>query len=385
MAVTAGTIASPQRLVLIWRVAAAATLLIFLWQWPFFIGNDFGRVGTYLVHHGYILAWMLLITSFTRTVPLRTLAAFWFVGVFPVMALVLLLSRPMHELLGGGELAYAYLGPLFEELIKPLPILALFAYRVWRGGWQLSATDGLLLGFMVGAGFAFHEDAGYGRVWGEGFDASPWSVLFPTLSYFRGNVAPYHDTLAALMGLSIGFAFLFRHYRLSWIVPVAVWLVVLATHVTGNLVGLSGRAPAPAEAVRTVLFGAQAVLALLVIGIVVAVVLELRILRSVPREAPLFPPVRLGEFIAALRQRTAGGLRRLHAVWVYVRLRRSLYYTLWSEPKLAGEKVEPMIQVLYSAGLQAGVPVAETFAAFGLANVPSQPDGSGPAPAAAGS
>lgn len=358
MALTAGTTVSPQRLALIWRAGAAATLLIFLWQWPFFIGTDFPRVGAYLLHHGYILAWLLLVTSFTRTVPLRTLAAFWFVGVFPVMALNLLIARPMDDLLGGGELAYAYLGPLFEELIKPLPVLAVFAYRARRGGWQLSATDGLLLGFMVGAGFAFHEDAGYGRVWGDGFDATPWNILFPTVGYFRGNLTPYHDTLAAVVGLAIGFAFLYRRYRFAWVVPAAVWLVVLAEHATGNLIGLSGRAPLPAEVIRTVILGGQGVLALLVIGIVVAVVLESRILRTIARRDHVFPPIRLRDFLAVLQQRTNASPSRLQAMRVYVRQRRSLYYTIWTRAHPA-EQLVLAAATLYAVGLEAGVPVEE--------------------------
>ncbi|MGH2384836.1 MAG: hypothetical protein ACRDGB_07295, partial [Candidatus Limnocylindria bacterium] len=95
MAIAAAVNDASRRSALIWRAAGAATLLIFLWQWPFFIGTDFARVWSYLLHHGYILAWMLLVTSFTRTVPLRTLATLWFVGVFPVMALTLLVARPM--------------------------------------------------------------------------------------------------------------------------------------------------------------------------------------------------------------------------------------------------------------------------------------------------
>jgi RsiW-degrading membrane proteinase PrsW (M82 family) len=350
-----------RRLTLVWRVAAAVTLLVFLWQWPFFVGTDFGRVGTYLIHHGYVLGWMLLVTSFTRTIPLRTLAAFWFVGVFPVMALTLLLSRPIDGLFGGGELAYAYLGPLFEELIKPLPVLALFAYRAWRGGWQLSATDGLLLGFMVGAGFGFHEDAGYLRTWGSGFGATEWSVLFPTVSYFRGNLAPYHDTLAAAVGLAIGFGFLFRRYRLAWVVPVVVWLVVLAEHITGNLLDISGRAPGPAEAIRGIIQGGQGVLIVLVVGIVAAVVLEALILRSVARRDPLFPPIPVRDFITALQAGTGDGVRKLQTMRGYARLRRSLYYSVFTR-SLGLEPLGAAAASVYTAGLAAGLPLEKVLA-----------------------
>ncbi|MEX1169782.1 MAG: PrsW family glutamic-type intramembrane protease [Chloroflexota bacterium] len=374
-----------RRSALVWRATAALTLLIFLWQWPFFIGADLPRAGSYVVHHGYILAWLLLVTSFTRTLPLRTLAAFWFVGVFPVMALNLVIARPMDDLLGGRELAYAYLGPLVEELIKPLPVIAFFVYRARRREWNLSATDGLLLGFMVGAGFAFHEDAGYSRVFGAGFDATPWNALFPTIGYFRGTLTPYHDTLAALVGLSIGFAFLYRRYRLAWVVPVVVWLIVLAQHVTGNLMDISGRAPLPAEILSGLLLGGRAPLAMLLIGIVLAVVLEARILRSIGRRDPLFPSIRLPEFLRVLQRPTAGSLRRLQAIRVYARQRRSLYYTLWGGRPLATAEVQEMGAILYGLGIEAGVPVEARFEAYErAADAPSTEPSAAHAPHSAG-
>lgn len=357
-----------RRWTLIWRVAAAATLLIFLWQWDFFLGNTFGglvpgRVWGYAVHHAYILAWLLLVTSFTRTVPLRTLATFWFVGVFPVMALTLLITEPINGLFAGGKLSSAVFGPLFEDLIKPLPVLALFAYRAWRGGWQLSATDGLLLGFVVGAGFSFHEDAGYNRVWGDGWKA-PWGLLFPTLGSSRSALLPGHDVLTALVGLAVGFAFLHRRYRFAWVVPLAAWLIVVAEHMTGNLADISGGLPLPAQIIRSLLFGGVALPALLTIGIVAAVFLESRILRSFPRREPLFPAIPLRDFVAELQRRAVGWLRRVQAMRVYVRQRRSLYYTVWAEPTLPIERRLEMAATLYGLGMEAGVPVDKTFAEY---------------------
>jgi RsiW-degrading membrane proteinase PrsW (M82 family) len=344
---------------LVWWIAAAATLLIFLWQWPFFIGTDLPRVATYALQHGYILAWMLLITSFTRTVSLRTLTAFWFVGVFPVMALVLAITRPIDELLDGGELAYAYAGPLVEELGKALPIVLLFGYRIWRGGWQLSATDGLLLGFMVGAGFAFHEDAGYDRVWGEGFGATPWSVAFPTLGYFRGAVLPYHDMLAALVGLSIGFGFLFRRYRLAWSVPVAVWSLVLAEHITGNLRDIAGRAAFPADLIRNLLLEGELLPAVLFIGLLAVVFIEWRMLRTAARRDLVFPGVPVSAVVSALRSLSRHGLSRLQAMRIYIRQRRSLHYAILSRAALSPGELDEMAQLLVRVGAEARVRVED--------------------------
>jgi RsiW-degrading membrane proteinase PrsW (M82 family) len=364
MQMSAASLASSPRWPLIWRVSFALTLLIFLLQWPFFVNDHLDRVWSQLVNHLYILAWMLLVTSFTRTLPLRTLATFWFVGAFTVMALNLLIARPMDAIVGGGDLASSYLGPLIEELIKALPIVAFFAYRVWRHSWQLSATDGLLLGFVIGAGFGTYEDAAYGRVWGSGFDGTSWSVLFPTISEFRGDMLPGHDSLTALVGLGVGFGFLYRRYRVAWIVPLVAWLIVVAEHITGNLRDVAGNAPLPAEIIRTLLFGGQALIAILIIGIIVAVVLEWRILRSIERQDPLYPPIPVADFLGVLRHPTNGGLRRLQAMRVYARQRRSVYYTVWSEPTLAVDKRLEMAGTLYWLGGEAGVPVDATFAEY---------------------
>ncbi|MGZ8481160.1 MAG: PrsW family glutamic-type intramembrane protease [Candidatus Limnocylindria bacterium] len=367
------TLSDPSRRSWIWRVAAAVTLLIFLWQWDFFLGNTFGglvpeRVWGYAVHHAYILAWLLLVTSFTRTVPLRTLATFWFVGVFPVMALTLLVTEPINDLFAGGQLSSALFGPLWEDLIKPLPVFALFAYRAWRGGWQMSATDGLLLGFVVGAGFAFHEDAGYNRVWGDGWDA-PWGLLFPTLGSSRSALLPGHDVLTALVGLAIGFAFLYRRYRFAWVLPLAAWLIVVAEHITGNLADISGALPLPAEIIRGLLFGGQALPALLLSGIAVTVFLELRILRSIERQDPLFPPIASRDLLKALQQRTTAGLRGLQAKRVYARQRRSLYYTVWTRA-MRPEALATAAARVYELGRAAGGSVEEAFEAHDRVEAP---------------
>jgi RsiW-degrading membrane proteinase PrsW (M82 family) len=362
---TAGTAATTIRNAPRWQVVGRAgvalTLLVFLWQSPFFVWSDLSRVGTYLVQQGFVVAWVLLVTSFTRTVPLRTVATFWFVGVFPVMALALLVDRPLEAMLDGGKLVSAYLGPLVEDLIKPLPVLALFAYRARRGGWQLSPTDGLLLGLMVGAGFAFHEDAGYGRVWGGGFGDTSWSFLFPTVGEFRGDVLPGHDVMTALVGLAIGFAFLYRRYRFAWVLPLVTWLIVLIEHVTGNLADLAGNLPRTAEVIRMLTLGGQGVVALLVGGTAAAVILELRVLRTVTERDSLFPPIRIGEFTEVLQQRSRAGVSRVQAMLAYVHQRRSVYYSVWAARDLAPATLDEMASTLYGFGREAGVPVEQTF------------------------
>lgn len=368
-----------QRSQLIWRAGAAVTALMFLWQLPFLTDGRLDRAWSQALYYGYTLLWMLLVTAFTRTIPLRTLAAFFFVGLFTVMAVDLAIARPMHRLVGGGTLASAYLGPLIEELVKPLPVLGYLAYRAWRRAWTGSATDGLLLGYVVGAGFAIHEDAAYGRIWAEGFGRG-WSMLFPTIADFRGATLPYHDVMSAVVGLALGFAFLYRRHKAAWAVPAVVWLLVLSEHVTGNLRDIGGRAPGWATFLRGLIMEGELILPVLAAGIVVAIVLEWRILRSVGREEPLFPAIPIASFLAALRDRTAGGLRRLQRMRVYARSRRSVYYSVWSDPATPDDKRAEMAATLYFQGIDAGVPVERTFMEYDTGAAPAAQAAPMPAP-----
>ena len=52
----------------------------------------------------------------------------------------------------------AIVASITEETIKAAPVAAFLFLVARRNRWQTAVTDGLLLGYAVGAGFAFHED-----------------------------------------------------------------------------------------------------------------------------------------------------------------------------------------------------------------------------------
>jgi hypothetical protein len=66
-------------------------------------------------HHVYVLMWALLLTAVTRTITLRTVVSWWFVGFFPVIAVNFLLQRPMGLLVGRES---TFLGQASDHVVE---------------------------------------------------------------------------------------------------------------------------------------------------------------------------------------------------------------------------------------------------------------------------
>jgi RsiW-degrading membrane proteinase PrsW (M82 family) len=323
---------------LIGLIGLLLTGLIFLFQLPFFFSPGLPKAGANLLEHLYVLAWLLVATAFNRTVPLRTLVAFWFIGLYPVLSLAVLAGLPVAALFGGnsGFLADAW-APVAEELIKALPV-ALYLWLVARrNSWQTAATDGLLLGFAVGAGFAFHEDALAGRVSGSGWVASIWSLLLPTIeasgSLFQGaQLTLGHAGWTALVGLALGLAFLYRSYRRAWLMPLAALGLAILDHGLSNYIGDLGRHTAPflVSALYALLLRGQLAVIVLLGGTVATIVLEQRMLRWAAARDRLFPAAPLSSLLRELRWPPSWvGLYHLQEMGEYLRSRRAAHYTLW--------------------------------------------------------
>lgn len=341
--------------------AAALLLVVFLSQLPFFFawGSHFPL--SYAFNYGWALVVLLVVTSFTRTVSLRLLAAAWFVGVYVVIGAMLLVGLPFATVFGlGAAVIPGFILPLTEELIKPIPILLLFWWVARRGLWQLSATDGMVVGFMIGAGAAFHEDMMFGRVFGSGPGETPLSWLFPTIFSFRGVMGSYHELWLALIGLAIGAAFLLRQRtRLAWILPVAAWLVVFTDHWTWNYI-IDPNAGEPflalATGLRGVLLDGALVPILLVLGLALTLGAELALLRVMGNRDRLFRSVGVETFIGALRDLPQGGWRRLQALREYARLRRAAHYAIWAtETRGAAPAADVMAARLAGLAIRAGL------------------------------
>ncbi|HUH16541.1 MAG TPA: PrsW family glutamic-type intramembrane protease [Methylomirabilota bacterium] len=344
-----------------WASAALLAIVFFL-HLGFFFAWGSGIVWIYAIHFGWVALWLLAVTSFTRTVGLRMLTAFWFVGVYPATALVLLMGRPVAEVFGlSNAVVPGVLLPMGEELVKHLPVLLLFWFAARRNRWQLSATDGLVLGFMVGAGFAFHEELMFGRASGSGWDATPFSWLFPTIWSFRGEASAYQDVWVALVGLAIGAGFMLRtRMRRAWTLPVAAWLIVFIDHVTWNSLGgahATGVGATVANVLRALMLDGALPIIALVVGIALAVFWELGIARSMGRRDSVFPAIPLHAFVEAAQAAPRGDWRHLQAMREYARRRRSAYYSLWIWEPVGADPaaINALRSELYALAQEAGV------------------------------
>jgi RsiW-degrading membrane proteinase PrsW (M82 family) len=337
--------------------------VVFLSQLPFFMRAGAGTFLTNVWYHVYVLVWLLVITALGRTLPLRLLATAFFVGLFLSMAVALAIGFPLARMVGTDTRLFdVVLVPVLEESTKSLPILLLFWFLARRGTWQPSMTDGLLLGFLVGAGFALHEDAMYGRVVGSGFDGA-FGMIFPTISnyHIRGTGQLfhfYHAEWTALLGLALGAAFFFRQrLQFSWCLPVAALGVIWLDHGRVNYMIGEGSSGWIFAVLTTLDMNGRLPVYLLLGGIVAAVAIEVTLLHRIRREEGLFTGIPVTTLLSGLQAGGVAGLRHIQAAREYIRARRAVHYALWrTRPMgMAPEQITAMGLMLASLGQRAGL------------------------------
>lgn len=358
-----GWTADRARLLTIGGVAIALGALAL--QLPMFLDDGPLELLRGLLQQLYVMVLLLLVTAGTRTVSLGTLGIAFLVGALPVMALALLLEAPVAAAFGIGEGALVPIiwVPVVEELAKLLPVGLFLAFAVRGNNRQPAITDGLLLGFAVGAGFAFYED-GLARAIlssGDGWDeVLPWSLLFPTLSDLGNFSILNHALWTALAGLGLGVAFFFRPRRWAWAVAGLALLVVIVQHMVFNYFAAGflsmfealGRAESPPIVALPQLLLANGLVPILavILGSVAAVVFERRVLRWVSARAPNFPPASLRRQLGLLAAATSrDGLSRLRAASRYDRQLRAIYYAAWRTQRLGAVPSDPRTQVEWLA------------------------------------
>jgi hypothetical protein len=354
-------------------MAVAATL----WEIDFFLRPGLTGVLRGLAQHGFVLALLLILTARSRTVSLPMLGIFWLIGVWAVYSLAYLLEEPMASRYGSGgfdEFVPVWWAPFAEETAKLAPV-AIFLGLAGRGGRRQPAmSDGLLLGFMVGAGVSFVEDAHVREIFvsGSGWTAAtPWTAIFPTISPIGGGVfALNHALWAALSGLTIGAALMLRHWRWMWPIALAGPLLAMSNHAMGNsLTGLAGlfargNVSEPFATIRDVTDGGRLPILVLVAGGVAVAACEWLILRRVAKRDRMFPPLPLAELGTLIRgANTKAGFARLVAAERYIRLRRSIYFAGWrtkvtgGEPEVSRADYAELRSLFARVGLPAAGPI----------------------------
>jgi hypothetical protein len=365
-----------------WVGVIVATLA----QLNFFLRPGLWEVLRGLAQHGYVLALLLLLAARSRSVSLSALASFWFVGLWTVFFFAYLAEAPFAHLFGadasseivGGRLVETsdtfvpdYWSPFVEESLKLAPIALYLWLQGRRGFRQPSMSDGLLIGFMVGAGVSFHEDAHVGKLFvsGAGWDAEPpWTVILPTVSPVGDLLLLNHAIWGALSGLSVGVAMMFRHRRWAWFIAAVGPSLSFANHAmgnhfSGNVLGQLGRADVPWQfsAIRDLTADGRLPFVVLLVGALAVAVGDRLILRSVERRTGAFRALSATHLIALAKGAgSLNGIARLGAAERYTVLRRLVYFGAWRmeavgrPPKLSRSDLVELTQLFEEVGPSPG-------------------------------
>jgi RsiW-degrading membrane proteinase PrsW (M82 family) len=311
-----------------------ASALVLLLAAPHFMrGGTSEEFIANLVIHAHAFIVLMAVTILGRTLPLRTIAAFFFLGMFASSFVALTLSGVLAGMIRDDRMLDSLALPALEEGVKAVPLILFFWYSA-RRGWQPSITDGVVLGFALGAGMAIHEDALYQRLYAVGTDGGPLHLLIPTLgsqsTLSRIEVNGfYHSGWGSLIGLGVGAWFMLRRrYRVAGLLALGAYLLATFDHAIGNFIILS-LGPRNLGALWTLDLEGMLPVLVFVVGLAAAVVAEVLILRRMAAEDPLLPGLTPSQALAGVGP-TLGGLLRLQAARNYARARRALHYLVWA-------------------------------------------------------
>ena len=327
-----------------------ALAVIAVWRIP---GGNLGDRIQHGWYHLFVIGWFGLATYKLRTAGAREIIRFWIVGFFPVALVTYFLSEPLERLIGTGNFQTAIWVPTVEEVVKVLPIFLWTAIRPAHRHGTLS--DFWILGFAIGAGFSFHEDALYQRLVASGFADGLTGTLFPM--YLRGSqFVVTHAGWTVLAAVGIGIFSLYRSRTWSWTVGLAFLLVPIADHAAVNWRG------GGSEVVRNLVLDGKLASFLLVLSVVLVIAHDWYILKWASSRDKLFPSPGLKGDLSVVQRRGSVPQRvsALVARQRYRRMRNAAFcdlYRVRSDRKSAGDR-RAMIGYLNQMAAAAKAPTA---------------------------
>ncbi|HSL59262.1 MAG TPA: PrsW family glutamic-type intramembrane protease [Acidimicrobiales bacterium] len=301
-----------------WGLVVAVVVLVT--ALPRLGGNSgWGNLARVAGYHWFALAWLLAVSVTIRAVRVRQVVSSWLFGFAGAAVIVHLLAGPLTSLSTVDEDGVdVWVVPPLEEAVKLLPVL-LVALLGARRLAQTGMVDTLILGYAVGAGFAFHEDALWARSTSSGFEA-PWGLLFPSFFQPGGVFVVGHAGWTAIAALGVGLLVLHRRRPVLAVLGVVAIVVAVADHMAVNDRG------ARIGWVSDLLLDHRLPAYLLVGGVVLAVVLDRTSLRQVRQRDHLFGRASLDDPDDDRRSPSAAIARTL-AASRYVRLRNGAHHT----------------------------------------------------------
>jgi len=341
------------------KIALYVTIALFLIQLPQLVNGRWAEVGLEAALQLFVMGWLLLLTFRTRTVSIRSVLSFWFVGFFAVIVLVFAFVVPVSYLFGEQSgFVKGFWVPIMEELLKALPLIVVLATALRRPQFQLAISDMLILGLAVGFGYAFHEDALWGRIGADGFGGSFWGVFFPTF-YYENLFTVAHAGWTALIGLALGWWYFFRHKKFMWLIPAFVSGAVILDHMRLNYRG-AGKI---GDLMEYMVGSGRMLAEFLVFGIVVTVVFELIILWKQNRRDQILDGINAKDLLhIGQGQALLDRLKALHAAIIYMRTRNASHYAVWrwrrEEQLVPTGAFLPVIEALQGWRREAGLPDA---------------------------
>lgn len=150
---------------------------------------------------------LILLGSFTRTVPIRTVALMFFSG-----AVMMGLVGALEKSIDGTFLdpASRFVLPFIEEALKLVPLLLFFAKAKKFSVWTLGVTDVMIMGAASGAGFAFVYDA-FKHVHVQWTHKLQW---LPTADFVNWQfLSAGHAVWTAIASAFLGLALLMSHKK----------------------------------------------------------------------------------------------------------------------------------------------------------------------------
>lgn len=339
-----------------WRrlrtVAFAVTVLIFLLGLPSLAAGQGRGLLTVAGYHLYIVCWLLVATFWTRTTSVRDVAGFWFIGMFPVVFVVYLLTAPSEAWLGDHPFHIAFLVPFFEEFVRLIPLLV-WGLLLGRHQVTASVSDLVVLGFAIGGGFAFHEDALWRRVGGTGLGAGEWGVLFPTFSDYTWNprVVVGHGGWGLLLGFGVGMYLVHRKRPFAWLLLAVPAVITVLDHARANAWGGGG------ELLDLLLVNGHLPAGSILLAVIVAVGHDLYVQRWATARDRLFPAVTLTHHLSTMRDASLtvqGRMQRLLAEVRYRRYRLAAFIDLYRVRARSGSAGDRTHVVRALTGLATG-------------------------------
>lgn len=304
-------------------------------------GNDWGLRLRHGWYHLFVVAWFCLLSYRWRTVGAREIVRFWIMGFFPVALVAYLLTEPLEWLIGTGNLQTGIWVPIVEELVKVAP-LVLWATLLKPRHRHATLTDFWILGFAIGAGFSFHEDALYDRLVASGFHFGPMGTFFPMMLSGSAHMIT-HAGLTAIAGFGVGLVAIYRTRVWSYLLGAALVGFAILDHAALNWSGIGY------AILRLLVAQGHTGDVLLTVAVVSAVVHDWLALRWASRRDKLFPDPKVrDDFVALGTGAVADRIGTLAARQRYRRFRNAAFadlYRVRSTGQPAGDRRRTISQL----------------------------------------